>query len=225
MLISFKDIVRKYGKPEGILHVGANIGEEAKAYLEMGVFRQIWIEANPEIFSILQQKVTALPNQFDNNQLFFCNFCIGDVDGQEVNFHVSNNGSQSSSILELGTHKYAHPDVHYVRDIPMKTHRIDTVFNRLKESKNEHGYNAFDPDKFDFLNIDLQGAELMALRGMGDLLKQFKYAYLEINKQELYKGCALWPEVEKYMKGFGFVTKEIKMSGNSGWGDCLMVKR
>ena len=49
MLIPFEKIVRKYGKPKGILHVGANIGEECEAYTKVGIEKVIWIEANPSL--------------------------------------------------------------------------------------------------------------------------------------------------------------------------------
>jgi FkbM family methyltransferase len=225
MLIDFRQLFPKYGiKPKGVLHVGANVGEEASVYLDLGVHRQIWIEANPEIFSILTQKVLSLPGQFDNNQLFFCNFCIGDIDGEDVTFNISNNGSQSSSIFEFGTHSIAHPEVKYVSHIKMKTSRIDTVFNNLNQSKNLRGYNSFDSSVFDFLNIDLQGAELKALRGMGDLLHQFKWAYLEVNKEELYKGCPMVEDLDLYLLGFGFRRSETRWCGNTGWGDALYIK-
>jgi hypothetical protein len=76
----------------------------------------------------------------------------------------------------------------------------------------------------DFLNIDLQGAELKALKGMGDRLNQFKWAYLEVNWEELYKGCALFTEVEAYLGDFGFRVAEFKKCGGTGWGDCLFIK-
>jgi len=203
MLIPFSHIVKKYGKPEGILHVGANVGEEAEAYNAAGVKDVCWIEGNPQI--IPQLKINVKP--YGHRVI---NALIGDVEGLELPLHISNNASQSSSILELEYHMIAHPEVYYVGDIVMTMHRLDQMGCW-------GGY--------DFLNIDLQGAELKALKGLGDDLKFFKYAYLEINKKELYKGCALWPEVEKYMNGFGFKTKEIKWAGNTGWGDALMIKR
>lgn len=206
MLIPMDVLFKKYKvRPTGTLHCGANIGEEAEAYDKAGIKKVIWIEANPDIFTKLQANISKYPG----HSAF--NYCIGDETGRQVTFHVSNNGGQSSSFLDLGTHAKSHPDVHYIQDITMQTTRIDSM--------------GLDLSGVDFLAADLQGTELLALKGMGDLLNQFKYAYLEINKQELYKGCALWPEVEAYMKGFGFVTKEIKMSGNTGWGDCLMIKR
>lgn len=225
MLIPFDKIVNKYGvRPKGILHLGANIGEEAEAYAKHGIKPIVWVEANPETFSILMQRVTNLSDEhFNNDQLFFCNFCVGDEDGKEVTFHVSNNGSQSSSILELGTHKKQHPSVHYVNDIAMKITRVDTIFERLKEAKNEHGYNCFHPELFDYVSLDLQGAELLALRGMGDLLRQFKWVYSEVNKNDVYVGCAHVNDIDLFLNGFGFKRVVTEWCGN--WGDALYIKR
>lgn len=72
----------------------------------------------------------------------------------------------------------------------------------------------------DFLNMDIQGAELKALRGMGDILKQFKWAYLEVNKAELYKGCALVEDIDLYMLSYGFRRVETSWTG-AMWGDAL----
>lgn len=205
MLIDFRTLFPKYGiKPNGVLHVGANVGEEAPVYLELGVKKQIWIEANPIIHARLKD------NLRNNPEAQAINACIGDVQGEKVTFHVSNNGSQSSSILELGTHKTAHPEVHYTEDVEMFTDRIDVLLPDLT------GY--------DFLNIDLQGAELKALKGMGELIKGFKWAYLEVNKEELYKGCALVEDLDFYLGAYGFNRVETKWCENTGWGDALYVR-
>ncbi len=51
MLIDFRTLFPKYGiKPNGILHVGANVGEESSIYLDLGIKNQIWIEANHDIY-------------------------------------------------------------------------------------------------------------------------------------------------------------------------------
>lgn len=204
MLIDFRKLFPKYGiKPKGVLHVGANVGEEAPVYDEIGIKDVVWIEANPEMIPQLRLNVEKYKHKV-------ISALIGDVEGLELNFHISNNASQSSSILELGTHKIAHPEVNYVKDVVLKMHRIDQFRTCW--------------GGFDFLNIDLQGAELKALRGMGDLLTQFKWAYLEVNKEELYKGCALVGEIDTYMLGFGFKRVETKWCGNTGWGDALYIK-
>lgn len=206
MLIDFRKLFPKWRiKPKGVLHIGANVGEEAPVYHELGIENVIWIEANDAIFHKLQENIRKYPGQVAIKA------CVGDEE-REVTFHVSNNGSQSSSVLELGTHKIAHPEVHYVDHVTMNMHRVDSFLDDqiLKD--------------YDFLNLDLQGAELMALRGMGDLLKNFKWAYLEVNKAELYKGCALIEDLDTYLLGYGFKRVETMWCSDTGWGDACYVR-
>lgn len=186
-----------------MLHIGANVGEEAKMYDKLGIKKQIWIEGNPEIFLKLKHNVSYNP------QAIALNYVIGD-ENKDVVFHVSNNGSQSSSVLELGTHKQAHPTVHYISHVPAKMYRIDSL--------------ALDLKGVDFLNIDLQGAELMALNGMGGLLNQFKWAYLEVNKAHVYEHCVLVNDLDLFMSDFGFKRVETKWCGDTNWGDALYIK-
>jgi FkbM family methyltransferase len=201
MLIDFRQLFPKYNiKPKGVLHVGANVGEEAPVYDSLGIKDVCWIEANPEL--IPQLRINT--NKYGHIVL---NICVGDVEGLTVNFHISNNASQSSSYLELGTHKEQHPDVYFVRDIEMKMRRLD-------------GISCW--GEYDFLNMDLQGAEMKALKGMGETLEYFKWAYLEVNKAEVYKGCAQIDEMDTFMKSKGFSRVETKWVGN--WGDALYVR-
>lgn len=204
MLIDFRTLFPKYNiKSKGVLHVGANIGEEAPIYLELGIKKQIWIEANPIIYERLKDNIK------NNPEAKAFNYCISDR-YEKVKFNISNNGSQSSSILELGTHKIAHPEVHYIEEVEMDAIPIaDIILD----------------DCYDLLNIDLQGAELKALRGMGNLLNQFKWVYLEVNKEHLYVGCDLIDSVDLFMLEKGFRRVETMWCGNTGWGDALYIKQ
>jgi hypothetical protein len=91
-------------------------------------------------------------------------------------------------VLELGTVRDAYPEIYYVKDLPMKMYRVDSIQGIRHLIHN-----------CDLLVIDLQGFELNALRGMGDLLKQFKAAYLEVHRKEQYEGCALIDSVDLFM--------------------------
>lgn len=207
MLIPFTDLQRKHKiQPKGVLHIGANIGEEIPEYHKIGIKKMIFIEANPNIFQVLQKKASRFPD------IECHNVCVSDVDDQEVIFHIANNGGQSSSFLELGTHIEMHPDVKYIKDIKMKTVRVDSLLPDIDKD-------------IDFLNIDLQGAEGHALRGMGDILNQFKYLYLECNITEVYKGCMQLPEMDEYLLDFGFHRVEVFFPGNCTWGDCFYTKK
>lgn len=208
MLIDFRTLFPKYGiNPKGVLHVGANRGEEFPVYMELGIKKQIWVEAHKPTFNKLKVNVSGNP------EAICWNACISNENGQLVTFHVSNNGSQSSSILELGTHAQVHPEVHYIETIEMTTTRLDRLFQS----------EFVDVSNYDFLNIDLQGAELKALKGLGGLIKGFKWAYLEVNRKELYKGCALVDDIDYYLGAYGFERVETFWTGFE-WGDALFVK-
>jgi FkbM family methyltransferase len=201
MLIDFRTLFPKYNiKPKGVLHVGANIGEEAPVYHQLGVENVAWFEANPEIFERLKTNLSDYPNQIAYN------YAIGDKN-EKVVLHVSNNGSQSSSVLELGTHKTQHPEVFYTHDVEVEMRTLD-------------GFKF--PFEMDFLNMDIQGYELHALKGMGDMIKDFKWVYIEVNKQELYKGCGLYDDIVIYLGAYGLYPVESKWVG--GWGDTFFTR-
>lgn len=207
MLIPFRTLLKKYQfKPTGILHIGANEGQEVPMYLGEGIDRMILIEAIPEMAKKLGEHLQ------DFHNIVVLNACITDTDGDKLKLNISSNGGQSSSILELGTHKTAHPDVKYIDYVEVTTSRIDTLLKN------------YDLKNYDFLNIDIQGAELLALKGMGETLKKINYAYIEVNTEQLYIGCPLLNEIESYMNGFGFVRKELQMT-NWKWGDLFMIKK
>lgn len=202
MLIPFDELFRKYNLTfSGVLHIGANVGEERFMYDKLGIKKQIWIEGNPEIFLRLKQNVSYNPDAVA------LNYVIGD-ENKETVLHIANNGSQSSSVLELGTHLQQHPEVNYIGDIYTTMHRIDSL--------------GLDLSGVDLLNIDLQGFEYQALMGMGDLLKGFKAAYIEVNKADVYKGCTQIDSMDLFMMANKFVRHDTKWVGN--WGDALYLK-
>lgn len=210
MLIDFRTLFPKYNiKPTGVLHVGANIGEEAPVYAELGIQKVIWIEANADLFPKLMENITKFPNPVAYN------FAAGD-ENKKVTLHISNNAGQSSSVLELGTHKVAHPDVHYVSDKEVDMFRID------------HALGNGEIEGCDFLNLDIQGAEGMALRGMGNLLRQFKWIYIEVSKNEVYKGCMILGDMDMFMTANGF--RRVELFNNGGffdrlnWSDALYIR-
>jgi FkbM family methyltransferase len=209
MLIPFSELFKKYKiQPKGVLHVGASSGQEIAEYYKNGIKATVWIEALRDVYEQLKINISKYPDAIAINQ------CISDVDGKEVQFNVANNEGQSSSFLEFGTHTKEHPTVKFVNRIKMETIRLDTLIEKYR----------LDMDKYDFLNIDLQGAELLALKGLGEYLKGFKFLYLECNRAELYKGCPMVEELDEYVKPFGFERVETKWTGN-GWGDCVMIKK
>ena len=97
--------------------------------------------------------------------------------------------------------------------VALLSKRIDTVYR--EENIPENFAN--------FLNIDIQGAELLALKSMGNILNNFDYLYLEVNKEEVYKDCALVEEIDEYLDKYNFKRVELEWTFAS-WGDALYIK-
>lgn len=209
MLIPFKTLIEKFKiNPKGVCHIGANNGAECVDYYSNGVERTLWVEAIPEVFKELEQVISEYPNAIAFNK------CVSNVDHKKVTFNISSNHGESSSMLEFGTHATHHPDVTFVDKITLTTTRMDSLLFSKK----------IDIRAYDFLNIDLQGSELLALEGMGDMLRVFKYLYIEVNRAELYKGCAQFEDVVNYLYDYGFELKDIRWTG-AGWGDAFFIKK
>jgi FkbM family methyltransferase len=205
MLIDFNTIVKKYGKPIGIIHVGAHLMEERETYISNSIFDIIWIEANPKIYQSINSKKLLKQEKIFNH-------AISDKDNKLYEFNITNN-SQSSSILKLDKHKIHHPQVYVNEIIPVYSKRMDTLFLE----------NNIDINNYNFLNIDIQGAELLAIKSFGDLLNSIKYIYTEINTNTLYKDCALVSEIDDYLSKYGFKRVETSMTVFE-WGDALYIK-
>ena len=190
-------------KVDRVLHVGAHDCQEAPFYRSLDVTPEntVWIDAIDS--KIQRAKSLNIPNVYKG--------VISDTDDATVIFNVSNN-EQSSSLLELGTHLVEHPDVHYVRKVTERTVTLDTFFDR----------EGIDP-AFTFWNFDIQGAELLALKGAERALVHAKALYLEVNAKHLYKGCPLIGDLDAYLIPRGFKRVETQMTGH-GWGDALYIR-
>lgn len=79
-------------------------------------------------------------------------------------------------------------------------------------------------DFANFRNIDIQGAELLALKGMTKVINNYDYIYLEVNKEHLYKDCALIDEIDSFLNTFNFTRVETFWT-DYNWGDALYIKK
>jgi hypothetical protein len=105
-----------------------------------------------------------------------------------------------------------HPHIVYVDKFTAKSITVDTFFER----------NNMDSSKFNFWNFDIQGAELMALKGATNSIQHAKAISLEVNEKELYKNCGLITEVDEFLFKYNFKRVLITMTQH-GWGDALYV--
>ena len=191
----------------GVIHIGAHDCEERNKYLTQ--FHNVtdneivWIDA-------LKNKVDTIKTIIPTVRIF--NECISKNDNETITFHVTNN-LQSSSILNLKEHLIEHPDIYEIEKIEMKTKTLKTFYNE----------NGLMYDQFNFMALDIQGAELMALEGAEEIINFVDYIYIEVNTKELYENGAKLEEIEEYLHKFNFKRQTIYMTEH-GWGDAFYVK-
>lgn len=204
MLMSLPDLIALYHLDiKGVLHLGAHLGEEADIYDELGCGKVWWVEGNPFVYTKLAANLAGHPDHVLIEAL------ISDKDGELLNFNITNYDGMSSSLLEFGTHPNFSPDTVFEHKIQRPATTVDTLAERYDIEAN-------------FLNMDLQGAELLALKGATGFLRDVAYIMTEVNCDEVYRGCARVEQLDRYLTNFSRV--ETYWVPDQGWGDALYVR-
>jgi FkbM family methyltransferase len=195
-VLTFGRQVKKILKPQstrflkdisGVVHVGANTGQERDVYNNYGL-AVIWVEPIQDIFENLKNNI----REYENQKAFKA--LITDVDDNKYDFHIANNNGASSSIYELKHHKDIWPHINYQKSVTMNSITLTSLFEKEK----------IDADQYQALIIDTQGSELLVLKGSIPLLHKFKYIKTEIADFESYDGCCQLDEMINFMKEHNF---------------------
>lgn len=204
MLIPISDLTRIWRiKPDYVLHVGAHMAEEAIAYRASNWGHVTWVEAQPKLTEYLRNSLDAAHNSV-------INAAVWSRSGIEMELNIASN-SQSTSLLEFGSHSISYPGIKFIDSIKVKTATL--------ESKLPKDYFP------EFVNLDIQGVELEALKGLGGgRITKVKWIYCEINSEEVYKGCALLPDLDDYLRTKGFLRVYTKWAPTDTWGDALYAR-
>lgn len=195
----------------GIVHIGANTGQERNLYNTHGL-SVIWVEPIPDVFDILNANIQGFKNQRAFQAL------VTDVDDREYEFNIANNNGVSSSILDLKHHKDIWPSVDYTTTIHLKSTTLATLFKRER----------LDPSKYQALVMDTQGSELLVLRGCIPIIDNFTFIKTEVSDFESYKGCCQISDINIFMTEHGY--KEFyrkKLAGRADVGsyfDIVYIK-
>lgn len=185
------------------MHIGAHLGEERKSYDIFGDVITIWIEAQPELCAKLRVNLDPGLNRI-------IEAAVWNISDLPLKLHVSSN-SQSSSLLEPGTHLADYPSISFEKEIEVRTKRIDDLLS--------------DNETPNFVNIDIQGAESQAIESLGENVLNVEYFFVEVNKREVYKGCVLVKNLDKQMSKLGFRRVTTRWVYKKGWGDALYIRK
>jgi FkbM family methyltransferase len=196
----------------GVIHVGANVGQERDLYRRYDL-DVLWIEPIPDVFARLATNIAGLSRQRALERL------VTDRDDAAYEFHVANNDGESSSILELKEHRDIWPTVDFTRTITLKSSTLATLLAREN----------VDVSRYDALVMDTQGSELLVLRGAEPVLGHFKFIKTEVPDFEAYAGCAKLEDIERFLAQRGFVESSrncfASRSGGGNYYDVVYGKR
>lgn len=215
MLIAFSTAVKKYGmNPTGIINVGSHHAEEYEMLKSLGINYFVMIEPCQKAWNVLQEKfgkINADPTNSTTVSLF--NRALADYEGEAEMFTETINGGQSNSLLEPKKHLEQHPSIVFTGKETVRVSRLDDLDLDF----------AFPRQYLNTLFMDVQGAEMLVLKGAIETLKQIQIIYTEVNRTNVYEGCALVNEIDEFLWDQGFEDLEEKWVG--GWGDKIFRRR
>jgi len=175
----------------GVVHIGANDGEEVAWYLQRDHRPVLAFEPHPEPFGELQAMYG------DPHGVICVNMALGDRDG-ELTLQIPEDGDTK--------HASKYPPVPTDGD----NHAWTLVPNAaaitvpLRRFDSWAAETCIDLAPFDVLVIDVQGMELEVLRGMGRTLDGFRFLNIECSEQAMYDGEASAQEVIDWLRVQGF---------------------
>jgi FkbM family methyltransferase len=198
-----------YGLADGpTIHIGAHLVQERYDYKLNYMEPVFWVEGLPKI----AEQADLLLADFSNQTLVQA--VVSDFTGKSVRLNNSSNNGQSSSLLEPRIHSLIHPDVKFE---PTGIY-ISTTIDDLLEKH-------FPVSAVALLVLDIQGAELLALRGGQATLKKVDFIFTEVSTAKLYKNQPLFDDLSKFLNKFGFCLIEHNLSKRTFHGDALYIKK
>jgi FkbM family methyltransferase len=191
---------------DGIIHIGANDGQERYDYAASGASPCIYVEPIDSVFAALKSHIAEFPGHIPVQAV------CADREGQTVTFNISSNKGLSSSFLPLGAHAAFHPDVVYTDTQKMTTTTVDALIKRLDL-----------PSVPNLMVIDTQGTELNVLMGATETLQGVDAIFSEVSESPLYEnGCTLG-EITSFLKLFDFQFRWVELNIN-GHGDAFYCR-
>ena len=130
---------------------------------------------------------------FYDNQEAYCSL-LGDEDNIKKFFFISNNDSASSSLFKfskntLGGKYFSNTKLKIKDKIILEMSKLDTFLNK----------NNINISEYNHWVIDVQGAELLVLKGAENSLKFCDSLLIEVSKVDIYENGVLWPELKDWL--------------------------
>jgi FkbM family methyltransferase len=211
MLISIDKIIKEFKLDiKGIIHIGAGSGAEIKDYSKLKTKNFLLIE--PDLRNYYKLYLRKIYYSFFFNKKINLERCVITNKIKNTFLNIMN-VRDCNSVLNLKLHKKIYPEIKKIKSINIKSLTLNYLFKKKYNIKN-----------FNFINIDIQGAELLAFNGATKILDYIDAIYTEVNFKELYKNGAMVSKLDKFLKKFNFTRVYTNCSMDPSWGDALYIK-
>ena len=190
-------------KSNGVLHIGAHLGQEGKRYFESGV-PVLWVEAVPNVHEKLLRNISIFPNQNAICAL------LGDQNDIDIQFNLASNNNASSSIFTFGD-ELGFDGLSMNSQISLRMKRLDSIYDLEDLANYQHWV------------VDVQGAELLVLKGAGKLIQNCKSLLIEVSTRQVYRGGVLWEELVNFLSDFDLMP--LWQPGNSSHENIIFIKK
>ncbi len=211
----FATLVRRYvGDPEVIFEFGArDCTETVMMSREFPNARIFAFECNGATLPLCREKAATNP------QITLMESAVGETDGivifhpidQEKTVTTWTDGNPGASSLFLASGKYE-VESYVQRSEQVSIVRPDTFMAGKGIAK------------VDAVWMDIQGAELMALRGFGERISDVRLLSLEAEFLEIYQGQPLFWEIHDFLAARGFFLTSFLTLGRHSC-DAVFVRR
>jgi len=214
MIEKFINYIHDKDKPYIIFDIGSRDCQQSIEFYKTFPNAKIYaFECNPNTLELCQQNIVCY-----QDRITLIKGAVCDYDGsitfypinQEKTTTTWKDGNPGASSLFKSNGKYTIET--YVQDeITTNCHRLDTIMNK---------YNI---PCVDIIWMDLQGAELLALKGLGNKLSCVEYIYTEVSHKEMYTGQVMYKEINDYVTNNNFSI--LNNLSFHGWQEDVIYKK
>jgi FkbM family methyltransferase len=195
-----------WDKIKTIVNLGSCLGEEDVVFSDTFPDARIFCyEPNPASYPILLENVKSRSNIFPQN------LAVGESNGI-IDFHQSTNRYGTSSVYPSSG------EYDCIEKLPSQVIQVRSV--RLDENLKNLGVS-----EIDLIWADIQGSELPAFRGAGDLMDNVKAIFTEVEYKPIYLGQPLYPELKQFLDEKGFIETWRSSLHQDFWGEAIFLNK
>jgi FkbM family methyltransferase len=197
---------------KGVIQVGANDGGELETFC--CVTRNLLLfEPVDEARQVLLNKVARLNHP---SNIHVSDYVVSNVEADVEFFLGRESGNSSMFDLNPSRPQFHHKNVH-AKKVKKRSITMDRFFQT-------HG-DLLDAANFNYLYMDVQGAEHLVIEGAAETLKHIDYIWMEVSYAPIYFNTMLFYDMCMYCESLGYHLAYHEPSPhNQNQGDALYVK-